>query len=113
MGRHQLVSHRAAGTTTANAHCEGGSGRALGQGQSLAMAPDPLVLSQAIGDQTSCSQPWATDARGGSGCLADSRAEDASRPVPQAARVFSPTAATPVYPEEKRHTQTTFYSHHG
>lgn len=48
--------------------------------------------------------PGRRTARGGSGCLADSRAEDASRPVMQAAWVSSPTASTPLYPEEKRQT---------
>ena len=43
--------------TAADAYREGNSGGMLGQGESLAMAPHPLVLGQAVSRATRRSEP--------------------------------------------------------
>jgi hypothetical protein len=56
MGADRLVSMRAEGQETVGAYRQGNTGRPSWQGESLAMAADPLVLRSSVGCEASDTQ---------------------------------------------------------
>ena len=95
----------------ASSYRPGHAGRALGQGESLAMAPDPLAQRQSPGRQAGDRESWQEHAGCGRGNLVHPRGENRRGEVTAAEGVSTPTAAAGLHPKVEREAETSWHPH--
>src|ERR1700733_15866872 len=102
MGTGCLVSMRAEGQETASAYRQGNTGRPSRQGESLAMAADPLVLWPGIGCKASDAQSGQEYAWSGRSNLAHSGVQVQGHRQDATARLSAATTSARLHPEGQR-----------
>ena len=99
------------GQEAASAYRKGNTGRPLGQGESLAMAADPLVLRQSLGRETSDGKSRQEHAGSGRSNLEHSGGQTQGHRVAATSRISAAAAAARLYPESQWKAETAGHPH--
>src|SRR5690349_11023635 len=101
MAPDRLVPRPPGGASAPSAYCEGNTGREMGQGQSLATPPNPLVSRQGPCRETSDGKSGQTNTWGGWGNLGHPTQESTGNTDAPSKRIPSSPTQAHLHPQEQ------------